>query len=273
MFNTDPFFQVERQPATTNFNGELIEIGKDVIMNSNTGDVLGVVSPQYKIVTNRDVDNVVSAALGDVPVLKKVDHLNAKTNRWVREIILDGEEFTHVVDGKDVLKTRALIGNGYGSMTAVSVQLSVWRMVCSNGMFGWKNAFSTSYNHMNDSIIDLIRRDFNRHSLSLKGNISLWDAWSKIDYSQDEFNEFIDMVSTTDDAIVSPKQGDAIKAHYEPIMNEYNESETLWGAFNVLTAISTHHTRARKGSNIFSAGYNNIKKITDWFYEEYNANR
>lgn len=270
MFNTDPFFNVERQPATTVFNGERIPVGKDVILNSHTGKVLGVVSPHYKVVTNEEVNHVVENALSDVPVMKTLDHLNAKTNKWTREIILDGEDFTHVVDGDDTLKTRVMITNGYGSMIAVSVQLSVWRMVCSNGMFGWKNAFTTSYNHMNDSIVDLIRRDFNRHSLSLKGNINLWDKWSKIEYKQDQFNDFIDMVSVNpDNSLISTKQGEGIKAYYEPIMNQYNESETLWGAFNVLTAISTHHTKARNGSNIFSANFNNIKKVSDRFYKEY----
>lgn len=270
MFNTDPFFQVERQPATTMFNGEVINIGKDVLLNSHNGNVLGVVSPGYKVVTNEEVNDVVNTALAGVPVMKTTDHLNAKTNIWTREIVLDGEEFTHVVNGNDTLKTRVLITNGYGSMTAVNVQLSVWRLVCLNGMMGWKNAFSTSYNHMNATIIELIRRDFNRHSLSLKGNINLWDNWSKIDYKQDQFDDFIDTISVSpDNALISAKQGEGIKALYEPIMNQYNESETLWGAYNVLTAISTHHTKARNGSNIFSAGFNNIKKVTNKFYEEY----
>ena len=52
-------------------------------------------------------------------------------------------------------------------------------------------------------------------------------------------------------------------------MNRYDENETRWGAYNVLTGFATHQTRARQGSNVFSAGYKQIETVTDDFYHYY----
>lgn len=269
---TNPFFNVTRSPLTTIFNGEEIEVGKDALINSENGNILGVVTPTYKVVTNDQVNDLVNRMfdLNNVPVMKSVDHLNGKTNRWTRELILDGERFTHKVDGNDTLKTRVLVSNGYDTFTPVSVSIAAWRMVCSNGMMGWGNVFSSYYRHMTEDVVGLLKDDFERHNFNLQGSVELWNEWSRIPFGQNQFNEFIDMVSVNpEDAIISAKQGDGIKALYEPVMNRFNETQTLYGAYNVLTAIQTHHTKAHKGSNLFSAKYNKMQKITNRFYKEF----
>ncbi|MFW6026153.1 MAG: DUF932 domain-containing protein [Candidatus Woesearchaeota archaeon] len=269
----NPFFEVQRNPVFSNVNGQEIEIGRDALFNKETGKCLGVVTPDYKVIENRELNELVMNSIDDLPILKIKDHVNSSTNIWIREIILDGDQYTYEIGKKgDVLKTRILLQNSYGVGKAVSLTVSVWRQVCENGMFGFTNAFVSRYTHLTIDAIQKIRTDFENNAIQIEKNIDLWQKWSQKSYSRDKFNGFIDSITISENnnnGFITEKRAKVIKGLYEPVLNEYFEEENLWAAYNVLTAIGTHHTKARSGSNIFSGGYHMINKVANEFYKTY----
>lgn len=267
----NPFFDVVRQPLYAEHNGEQVDVGKDALINGETGECLGVVSKQYKVATNEEINLIVSEALHNVPVLSTMDHLNAQGNKWIREIVLDGDQFTHPIKDSDVVKTKVQIINGYGSNTAASIVISMYRMICTNGMFGWGDAFKSSYNHITTELVEKLRDDFDRESLEIKGQVDLWRRWAELPFTQAQFSLFIDQHTKKNDlalpqAFLSEKQGEGIKALYPAILNEYGDDETRWGAYNVITAIGSHHVQARSGSHLFSQGHARMNKLANAFY-------
>ena len=65
---------------------------------------------------------------------------------------------------------------------------------------------------------------------------------------------------------LSEKQAEGIKTLYPTIMNQYNESETKWGAYNVITAIATHHTKTPSTkSHLFTQGYKRTERLAEDF--------
>jgi hypothetical protein len=271
----NPFFEVVREPLFAEFNGVKLNSGREALINAETNDVIGVVSPSYKVVENKEMDVLVQEALGNLPVLKVQDHLNPNTSKWVREIILDGDEFTFKIGKQvDTIKTKINIINGYGSNTAATVSVSAWRQVCSNGMMGFKDIFKSSYAHMTDNIVNKIRNDFSLNLAKFGENTHIWNQWTEVGFSQNDFMGFIDDITKSEinkKGLLSEKQGDLVKSLYEPTLNKYNDEETLWGAFNVLTAITSHDIKARKGSHLFSQGYTRMRNVIETFYDKFNS--
>lgn len=268
----DPFFTVERIPAVAIMDGLQVETGQDALVNADTKECVGMVSRGYNVVTNEDLQTVVDEALGKLPVLKVDDHLNSKSNKWVRDIILDAPEFNHQIKTNDTVHTKVQIINGYGSKTAAAIAVSMWRQVCTNGMFGWKNMFRASYSHITSNIVEKIADDFGRGALEIKGQVDLWKNWAEVPFTKDQFALFIDNHTkeaplALPSAFLSEKQAEGIKGLYDPIMEQYNEDETKWGAYNVITAIASHHVQARAGSHIFSQPYSRMNKLANAFYE------
>lgn len=255
MYN--PFFEVAREPLFTNFNGEKIRSSNDAIINTETKQIIGEVSSNYKVVTNQEVANIFAEAFGDVPIHKVTDHLDSTGGRWTREFVLDGDEYTWAVGGDDVCKMKVSIFNGYTGNRAVGYNISGWRQVCSNGMFGWSKILSANISHMKEGIVDYIRNDFSNKVELFSEKAQIFEVWNEQEFTQKDYEVFIESRN-----YLSDKMKEKYKGYYEPIMNRFGEKrETKWEAYNVLTAVATHYTQAQKGSNVFSAAYKRTEKM------------
>ena len=273
MSERNPFFNVSRNQLYTQFNGEELAVDRDALLNANTGAVLGTVGKTYKLIENGAVNDVFNEAFAELPVEFTKDHMNGAENRWQRDIILDGDQFTRVIGNDDVVKTKVSIWNGYDGRTAVGFALSAYRQVCQNGMMGWRQMFGSNFAHIERDIIEKIQREFNNSFSGFARNFEVWDGWNEQAFTQDQFKRFVESRVKREDAegntigYLSEKQVEGITGLYEPTLNQYNDDETKWGSYNVLTAIATHHTEARgAGSNIFSQGYKRMERLAKDFF-------
>lgn len=255
-----PFYEVVRQPLYADLNGQKIRSNKDALINPELNLIVGEVGKNYKLVTNNEVANVMDEALADIKTYDVKDHLDGTTGRWAREIILDDENYMFNIKGNDECKVKVDIFNGYTGTKSVGFQVSAYRLVCSNGLMGWQKQLSVSIPHIREGIVEEIRDKFNETVDKFWNKTRIWEAWADQDFTQDDFNNFI---NTRD--YLSDKMKDNIKGYYVPLMEEYKEEETKWGAYNVLTAMATHHTQARNGSHLFSNAYKRIQKIINDF--------
>lgn len=277
MDTRNPFFDVHRVPVFGEIDNPegpyRVDLGKDALINAETMDPVGMVSRNYVLVENQDVVGLFDEAFGNLKIQEIRDHLNPSGSKFIRDIILDEDKYSADITNRgDVVKTKIRLWNGYDGRTAVGFTVGAWRQICSNGMMGWADIYCRTYQHMSTGLIDQIRNEFELNFSRFGSNFELWGNWAALPFGQSDFNTFIDFhtkgkgLSPERVQYLSEKQAEGIKGLYEPIMNEFGEDETRWGAFNVLTAIATHHTKARKGSNLFSQGHRRMERLSEDFY-------
>jgi len=263
--NMNPFFEVTRCPLKTTFNGVEKEVARDALF-SPTGDLLGIVSPKYKLVKNQEVVNTFDEFFSGLNVASVTDKVNQTGGKWMREYILNDDKYVATVGkNKDTLKTKITIYNGYDGKTSVGMNFSAWRQICSNGMFGWKKLIGRKFSHFTNDILGYLGAAVDTGFNEMQTNFNTWEKWSEIPHTEKQFQGFID-----DREYLSDKQKKEYKGLYLPIMNKYKESETLWGSYNVLTSIGTHYVSSRNKdvANDFSNGYRTISRVTNDFYND-----
>jgi len=252
----NPFFNVRKEKLVTESG---IELSKVAIINDETDDVLGVVSPSYEMVPNKDIATLFEEATKGIAVFSVDDHLDSTTRRWRRRMVFEKNAF-EVLPG-DSIGIMLEIFNGYDARTSFGYNLMGYRYICENGMvMGKKDLFGESYVHYENSPREL-RNSFEMKFDLFNENGKLWKKWTEIPFPQSEFSNF---VSSRD--YLGDKVKEAIVASYEPVMNHEKLEENKYGAFNVLTYLSTHTTKARKGSNIFSNRYRSINRMAGDMY-------
>lgn len=266
--NLNPFFEITRTPLFSTFNGQQVSVARDALFSPN-GDLMGIVSPRYKVVTNQQVVELFDEFFTGLSVLKVQDHVSTSGAKWIREYVLNDDQYTVTIgDKKEEIKTKVQIHNGYDGKTGVGVNIAAWRKICSNGMMGWKKLIGTNFSHFSAGILDLLKSAIDTGFTSMQDNFVTWEKWSKEPYTEKQFMGFVDNRD-----YLSDKQKEATKNLYIPVMNRFGENETKWGAYNVITAIATHYTASRdkKVSNVFSSAYKTIGKVAGDFYTENKA--
>ena len=245
---------------------------KEALINADTGNVLGLVSPNYEVVTNKEVDDLFQEAINDLSVKNIKDHMDADTKRWKRQIIFDDERLNFEIVKSDVVGILLEIHNGFTGRTSFGYTLMGYRWMCENGMvMGKKELFSESYAHYVNSP-EALRESFNLKFEAFQKTADVWSAWSEMQFKQAEFVKFVEYHTkptsgkATPDQYVTPKVSESIIGAYEPMMFQHRLGENKWGAFNVLTALATHETQARNGSNLFSNRYNTVNRLAADLY-------
>jgi len=274
MSKQNPFFAVDRMPIYSNYNGEIITLGREALINAETGAVYGLVTPKYKVVTNEEVSNVFTKAFKDLPVESVTDHLNADGSRWRREFVFGGPYQTEVKVG-DVVKTKITVGNGYDLTQPIFFEFGSIRLRCLNGMTGVHKEFSLKVRHSINEAVEEIRKGFFVGFEKFSENFEVYKKWNQIKYTEKEFFSFLDRNTkseTNENGILGERQRNKIVELYPQIRQQYNDGdETVWSQLNVLTAVQTHHTKAHNGSNLFSAGHKNIQRLIENFHTEIEA--
>lgn len=257
----NPFFKVSRQNLLTDTGIEIP--GRQALINEDTGDCLGIVSPNYELVHNEKVAALFENAFIDYPIAKKVDHLNGDGRKWSRMILFDKDEFNFEVKPDDKVGVMVSLFNGYDGSTSFGFEISGYRWVCENGMvLGKEKIFKETFTHFEDSRNRLVE-SFEMKFEKFKENLEIWKNWVEIPMPHEEFVEFID----SRDYVKSDKIKEQIISYYPTIKDKEELDETVWLAFNVITYVMTHVTKARRGSNVFSNRYKTMNRIAQDLYK------
>jgi hypothetical protein len=254
----NPFFEIRKEAVKTESG---LVVPKVAIINDETDDILGLVSENYELITNEAVNDLFGEALNGLSIADISDHLDATTRRWKRRVVLEGDEFTKEVLPGDSIGLLLEVFNGYDARTAFGYELMGYRSICSNGMvLGKTSLMKESYTHYVDNP-EKLRLSVNSKLGEFNENVLTWKQWTQIPFGQENFNTFVDSR-----AYLGKKVAESIKDTYESVMNREKLEENKYGAYNVLTFLATHETKARKGSNIFSSRYNAINRMAADMY-------
>lgn len=264
----NPFFKVAKEPL---FTSSGLQADKVALVNTETNDILGVVSPTYEVVENAFIGNLFDKATKNFAVDRKEDHLDAKTRRWKRHIILNDERFSYFIQKNDIVGVMIEAWNGFTGKISFGYNIMGFRWACTNGLVtGKKKIFSESYSHAinnPEKLAESFTRKFNMFSEITE----TWKQWADIPFDQNDFIEFVEYYKKpsndenrekSNHQFLPPKVADTIIEMYPEIMAvDKTLEKNKWGAFNVLTNISTHKTAARNGSNLFSNRYQSVNRL------------
>jgi len=261
----NPFFDIVKEPIKTE-SGALIP-NKVALMNRETSDVLGIVSPNYEVVTNKQISSLFENAI-ELDGIKNVevsDHLDSITKRWRRRFTISDDRLTFDVNPKvgDLVNVCLDVFNGYDGRTAYGYELIGNRLWCTNGCTTGEKMFTARYTHYSGNA-EQLASEFEMKFGLFEKKVDTWRKWTTESFSFTQFKMFVE---SEERKYIGPKISEAIVGSYHPLLQKQKLQETKWGAFNVLTWLATHETNARKGSNVFSAKYNNINRLANEFYE------
>jgi hypothetical protein len=257
---SNPFFNIKRETIVT---GSGLEIpNRFALLNEDTNDVLGIVSKNYELVMNQMVAELFDETLQKYPKSQVVDNLNANGSKWKRTIIFDHDDLKFDVTGHgDNINMAIRIFNGYDTKTSFGYELFGYRAICSNGLItGKKSLLSQSYQHFQNNPERLLG-DFEAKFGAFNNNVLTWKRWTQLPFNKDQFKEFVSTRKYLGEKIVQ-----AAIEYYEVGLNKFGMNDTRWGAFNVITDLMSNHTKARKGSNLFSNGYKQLEHMAEDFY-------
>jgi hypothetical protein len=254
----NPFFDVRKEEVRTE-SGILLD--KMALINDDTDDVVGIVSPTYDVVENVVVDELFKNAFGNLEIKEVHDHMDSVTRRWRRRFIFAEDSLAFEVTPGDTIQMMLEVFNGYDGRTSYGYELMGFREVCENGMvMGKHSLFKETYGHYSENI-EQLRESFEMKFDAFAQNIDTWKEWTQLSFPESTFKAFIESRKYLGD-----KVKEAVVDSYAPLLNEQKLDDTKYGAFNVLTYISTHETKARKGSNLFSARHKNINRAASDLY-------
>lgn len=107
---------------------------------------VSLVSRIYQPVTNYEVLKV----LHDVLVEQKIDVLKARQWKWGHSMktVVEVEEVS--ING-DAHRVGYMVGNSMDKTGGIWAGSYLWRMICSNGMMGWKSRETNTRRHTNNA--------------------------------------------------------------------------------------------------------------------------
>jgi hypothetical protein len=270
----NPFFNVVKEPL---FTASGLEVDKVALINQETQDVLGVVAPTYEVVENSFIRDLFNEAVKDFGVEKCVDHLDSNTKRWKRHIIMNDDRFNHYIQDTDMVGVLIEAWNGFTGKVSFGYNIMGFRWACTNGLItGKEMIFSESYSHAVNNPEKLAESFVSKFNAF--GNVTeTWKKWAEIPFTKENFTEFVEYFkkpSASEERkakkhqFLPPKVADTIVELYPEIMaRDTTLQDNKWGAFNVLTNISTHKTEARKGSNVFSTRYATVNRLANELFD------
>lgn len=167
--------------------------GKQAVIDSETDNVLGVVSTGYRLVTNREAcayarkcaaaafpntkEDEWEILVADAPRSKCYCHIDLyhKTGKLDFDYVMVGTR----EDVPDVYGPYVRVTNSYNGQRALKFTIGCYRKTCQNGLTAASDLVSFSFAHTKDSI---------------KSDIKFKVAHYKIQRMRDDFKEYFDVL-------------------------------------------------------------------------------
>ena len=247
-------YPVRDAEVTTATNAEISAIPSNylAVINEQTQQVLGVNSPNYKVCQNKDLFHSVETALIDT-LGYEPDKVSMKS--WMKnngQSIIQHYDLTDSVTDiteteGDSLIPRIRVTNSYDGSLPVSVTIDTLRLLCKNGMVGFKPISEFTLRHMGndfDSMQDIIYSRIESGLNMAKERMDNYKNWatSRLDIRKEDF---IMIGSKALDKWVDDEQ----KTHRAEAIWELIEKEqriydthdpTIWNLYNGLTEYITY---------------------------------
>jgi len=257
----NPFFRIKKEAIRTDSGTRIPH--RFALLNAKTNGLLGIMSHEYEVILNSNVAKLFDTALKRYPYLKYTDHLDALQRKWKRQIILKGENVTFDVSKTSKVAMVIEIFNGYDVRSSFGYEILAYSFNSNSYLVLEKRGvFKESYYHFTDNpkrLLDSIEVKFD----DFKQHVLLWRQWAKIEFSDDDFKNFI-----KGRKYLSQKIQEEVIGLIADIRKGLKLKNTIWDCMNILMYLTEHETKARKGSHIFSNRYKLFERMVEDFYTD-----
>jgi len=228
------------------------------VVDLDTGNVLGVVSPRYKIVRNSELLKAVQPAIEDLRLNTDpiISHARDGAITYFKFL---GEKHQGEVRKGDIVRFGLEFFNSYDGSTPVGFHIIAERLVCINGLVVPKSIRELHVRHSAGASVEGFRDNLVEFFPQVKSVVELWKKWNDVQPSKLQLEE-------TMDGLFSDKHQ---KTFLERFESSSNQDRNLWGFYNILTHYTTHTMKTRNKDNKalkqFDIGERMVNRINQVF--------
>lgn len=229
---------------------------KKATVDTSTGDILGVVSPYYKLYQNKTLFDTMKE-IGDQLNLS----LNAITVCRNRGATIFQYKFGDAqnkivstsLEPNDKIQFGIELINSFDSRWgSTRFRAFAKRLVCLNGMVVPRDIANFSLKGMNPHLIE---NELTKRITPICNTVNIWETWTKIIPSRIKVGEFI--------------SGNLSKEASKVMLEKYdtNVDKSIWGLYNLITFYISHEITTENPSNLRFRQYQ-LENVASKLYSE-----
>lgn len=196
---------------------------------------LGIVSPSYTVVQNEETADLIDGITYEAGALyDAAGALKGGKRIYVAAKLPE----TVTVGGIDPVDTYLVISNGHDGRHGLSVEIKHLRLICTNGMSGWRNHSSMTLRHTRnmEGKVQQIRETMRLVYAESQGFSELAEGLLSTEITDQKFWSIVQAVFPVDDD-ASDRQKASVQHTRESVLGIYrgatqeNIHGTAWGAW------------------------------------------
>jgi len=231
---------------------------KKATVDKETGSILGIVSPYYKIVQNKTLFDVMQEIGQELDLT--LNNINVCKNKSVTIFKYGFGEKNNTSVKSSEPNDRISFGvefiNSFDSRWGSSkFRAFANRLICLNGMTLPREIAQFSFSSLKEGFSGgRIQQELTNRISPLVATSNIWNSWAQVTPSRIKVGEFI--------------SGNLGKTASENILKRYDSStdKTLWGLYNLVTYFITHEVETDNPKDLRFRQYN-MERLCDKFYE------
>lgn len=209
------------------------------VYREDKGLVLDIVSTRYKLVPHGEIFRPLHALVEQLPhPLAQVrtvtgDHGGYALVEWV----LDHE--VEVVPG-DTVALALLARNSVNRSSALKIELTARRLLCSNGMRGPGPEFVRSWKHFTSLVQGEVLEDLKGLLARAPDMMDRWRSWTQRKLYPQRFETWLQQDSQAKQ-VIGERAREEIVSRLMRSSSGGTPTVSLWDCYNTLTEHATHH--------------------------------
>lgn len=228
-------FNVTRQDLFTKSG---IQVERQAIVREGTEQVLGIVSPDYKLITHKQVLDKSIAIVERFEDLKFKSAITTKGGARMYATFESEKEYIigNLKTGQpDNLKLRLILTNSYDGSLRYGFIIGAYRLVCKNGLRVGQDIFAVKQKHTSGLNIDGVMNSAKRAVKFFNENtLPKWKA-----YNSQEIE--VKAVLTKIEKSLPERLFKEVSGRLEQ-----TKRTTLWNIYNEFTYVLTHEEKFNK---------------------------
>jgi len=223
-------FAVGRQDLFTKSG---IAVPRQALIRTDNNSVMGIVSPEYKIVTHKEALDKSISVVEQLEDLKLQKIITTKGGSRMFATFESQKEY--IIDNGDNLKLRLTLTNSYDGALKYGFIIGAYRLVCKNGLRTGKDIFAVRQKHTSGLNINAIMNSARKAVRYFNENtIPTWTSMNRTTVNVDSILKQVEeslpnrLFKEVSERVASKKQA------------------TLWELYNDFTEVATHEERYNK---------------------------
>lgn len=212
------------------------------LINSESGDVFGILSKKYQLVKHEDAIEMVEEAIEKSPEYGKYDKqitFPSKGGKMHATYIFPEVEVP--VTSGDSINPKIEIFNSYDGQWRFNIIFGAFRLVCSNGLVIGEKVFQYQAKHFSTFDEMIVKKTLKESMDAFSEQTQIWKTWVNKVLAPDQYEQIMEQLP------LGKKQRKEIRTEVEVssgISLEQQKHLTWWIFFNILCQYVSHRIKS-----------------------------